>query len=186
MYDFYETRLTKSSVRMNMIMCRFHDLNDTNLKIISSLELHSSSLQGYLVTHIDQPDDILWGGFGYSLHEDTRLTSSDQLSSLSGFNRLPMSVQKMNPPLQSNKPYGPVEVLRWIAVTSSRCISSPCFYNKRSCLNNIRKNLPVEYGLFESDTMLTVPDNKLFEFDTMMMVPDMLIRWDEKIWNDNE
>ena len=100
-------------------------------------------LQGYLVTHIDQPDDILWGGFGYSLHERYPIIiSSDQLSSLSGFNRLTMSVNKMNPPLQSNKPYSPEEILRWIALTFIHCFSSQCFYNKRSCLNDIRKNLP--------------------------------------------
>ena len=149
-----------------------------------SLELHFSLLQGYLVTHIDQPDDILWGGFGYSLHEDTRLTSSDQLSSLSGFNRLPMSVQKMNPPLQSNKPYGPVEVLRWIAVTYIHCFSSPCFYNKRSCLNdNIRKNLPWLNINYLSLTPCWWYQINLKEYDTMMMVPDMLMRWNEKRWD---
>ena len=183
------TRLTRGSVRMNMITCRFHDLNDTNLTSLIHWNriFHRCKVTWWLIK-INQM--IFYEeGSDTQYMKDTRLTSSDQLSSLSGFNRLPMSVQKMNPTLQSNKPYGPAEVLRWMAVTFSRCISSPCFYNKRSCLNNIPKNLPAEYGLFEFDTMLTIPDDKLFEFDSMLMVPDKFERvwwwrWDEMRWDE--
>ena len=52
---------------MNIFRCRLNALNDTNLK------LFVTGIALFFVARIsggsyDQPDDILWGGFGYSLH----------------------------------------------------------------------------------------------------------------------